>query len=258
MSEFVKLNIENNIATITIDRPPVNPLNSEVFSKLGEVFDDLNYHDDVRVIIVTGGGEKAFIAGADINEMASHNIVGIEKMNTISRNLFNKIEQCTKPVIAAINGLALGGGLELALACDFRVASKKAKFAFPETGLGIIPGGGGTQRLQKIAGIAVTKELILLGDFIDAEKAFEFGILNRVVEHEEVMSEAKAIAEKLLTKPPFATQMAKLAINVGSDTDIHSGLIVEAMSFGNTFATEDRKEGLDAFFEKRKPEFKGR
>lgn len=256
--EPVKLSIDNYIATITIDRPPVNPLNSEVFQNLTQVINELDEDDNVRVVIITGGGDKAFVAGADINEMAHLDIVGINKMNKVSRTLFTTVEQCSKPVIAAINGLALGGGLELALACDFRVASKKATFAFPETGLGIIPGGGGTQRLQKIVGIGVTKEWVLLGDFISANEAFDAGLLNRLVEHDEVMQESKGIAEKLVSKPPFATQMAKLAINVGSDVDVQSGLVVEAMSFGNAFATEDRQEGLQAFIEKRKPNFQGR
>lgn len=258
MSEIVKLAIEGHIATITIDRPPVNPLNSAVFLKLSEYIDELDENDEVRVVIITGGGEKAFVAGADISEMANLDIVGINKMNKISRTLFTKVEQCTKPVIAAINGLALGGGFELALACDFRVASEKAKFAFPETGLGIIPGGGGTQRLQKIVGLGVAKELVLLGEMISAEKAYDLGLLHRVVEPANVMEEAKAIAEKLANTPPVAVQMAKLALNTGSDVDVHSGLIVEAACFGNAFATEDRQEGLNAFLEKRKPEFKGR
>lgn len=258
MSEVVKVSIENYIAVVTIDRPPVNPLNSEVFLTLSRQIDELESNDDVRVIILTGAGEKAFVAGADIQEMAHLDIVGINKMNKVSRTLFTKVEQCTKPVIAAINGLALGGGFELALACDFRVASEKAKFAFPETSLGIIPGGGGTQRLQKIVGLGVAKELVLLGDMIDAQKASDLGLLHRVVPHEETMEEANKIATKIAKTPPVAIQMAKLALNAANDVDTQSGLLMEAMCFGNAFATEDRAEGLNAFLEKRKPQFKGK
>ena len=258
MSEVVKVSIENYIAVVTIDRPPVNPLNSEVFLTLSRQIDELESNDDVRVIILTGAGEKALVAGADIQEMAHLDIVGINKMNKVSRTLFTKVEQCTKPVIAAINGLALGGGFELALACDFRVASEKAKFAFPETSLGIIPGGGGTQRLQKIVGLGVAKELVLLGDMIDAQKASDLGLLHRVVPHEETMEEANKIATKIAKTPPVAIQMAKLALNAANDVDTQSGLLMEAMCFGNAFATEDRAEGLNAFLEKRKPQFKGK
>lgn len=258
MSEVVKVSIENYIAVVTIDRPPVNPLNSEVFLTLSRQIDELESNDEVRVIILTGAGEKAFVAGADIQEMAHLDIVGINKMNKVSRTLFTKVEQCTKPFIAAINGLALGGGFELALACDFRVASEKAKFAFPETSLGIIPGGGGTQRLQKIVGLGVAKELVLLGDMIDAQKASNLGLLHRVVPHEETMEEAHKIATKIAKTPPVAIQMAKLALNAASDVDTQSGLLMEAMCFGNAFATEDRAEGLNAFLEKRKPQFKGK
>lgn len=258
MSEAVKVQIENYVATITIDRPPVNPLNTAVFQTLSNVMDEMDANDDVRVVVITGGGDKAFIAGADITEMADLDIVGINKMNKVSRTLFTKIEQCTKPVIAAINGLALGGGLELALACDLRISSEKAKFAFPETGLGIIPGGGGTQRLQKMVGLGVAKELVLLGDMINAERAHALHIVNEVVEHDKVMERSLELAQKLAKMPPVAIQMAKLALNTGSDTDVTSGLIVEAACFGNAFATEDRKEGLTAFLEKRKPNFKGK
>ncbi|WP_374966934.1 enoyl-CoA hydratase/isomerase family protein [Lysinibacillus sp. RS5] len=250
--------VENNIATITINRPPVNPLNTQVFNELSDVFSKLDEEDDVRAIVLTGSGEKAFVAGADISEMAGLDLVGINKMNKVSRSVFTQIENSTKPVIAALNGMALGGGLELALVCDLRISTEKAKFAFPEVGLGIIPGGGGTQRLPKIVGQGIAKELLYFGEMFDAVRALELGIVNKVVPAEEVIPVAKEWAKKLAQKPPVALQMVKQAVNAGSNTDIDSGLIIEAACFGNAFSTEDRKEGLNAFVEKRKPVYTGR
>lgn len=256
--KFLLVEVENNVATITINRPPVNPLNTQVFNELSDVFSNLDEADDVRAIVLTGSGEKAFVAGADISEMAGLDLVGINKMNKVSRAVFTQIENSTKPVIAAINGMALGGGLELALVCDLRISNEKAKFAFPEVGLGIIPGGGGTQRLPKIVGQGIAKELLYFGDMFDAVRALELGIVNKVVPAEEVLPVAKEWAKKLAQKPPVALQMLKQAVNAGSNTDIESGLIIEAACFGNAFSTEDRKEGLNAFVEKRKPVYTGR
>lgn len=256
--EFLLCEIENRIAIVTINRPPVNPLNTQVFNELSSIFDELEADDEVRVIILTGNGEKAFVAGADINEMAGLDLVGVSKMNKVSRLVFSKIEHTTKPVIAAINGLALGGGFELALACDLRISSDRARFAFPEVGLGIIPGGGGTQRLQKIVGQGVAKELLYFGDMFDAERALDLHIVNKVVPAEKLLETAKDWAHKLAQKPPVALQMVKTAVNVGSNTDLESGLIIESTCFGNAFSTEDRREGLQAFVEKRKPVYVGR
>ncbi|KAA9028511.1 enoyl-CoA hydratase/isomerase family protein [Niallia endozanthoxylica] len=256
--EFLLCEIENKVAVVTINRPPVNPLNTRVFQELSQIFDALEANEEVRTIVLTGSGQKAFVAGADINEMAGLDVVGVNKMNSVSRNVFIKIENSNKPVIAAINGLALGGGLELALACDLRICSDRAKFAFPETGLGIIPGGGGTQRLQKIVGQGLAKELIYFGDMFSAERAQELHIVNKVVSVEEVVQTAIEWAEKLAQKPPVALQMAKVAINNGSDTDLETGLILESACFATAFATDDRKEGLQAFIEKREPVYVGR
>lgn len=256
--EFLLCDIENRVAVVTINRPPVNPLNTQVFNELSSLFDELEANDDVRAIILTGSGRKAFVAGADINEMAALDLVGINKMNKTSRMVFTKIENITKPVIAAVNGLALGGGFELALACDLRISSDQAKFSFPEVGLGIIPGGGGTQRLQKIVGQGVAKELLYFGDMFDAQRALDLRIVNKVVPAEELFEAAKEWAYKLAQKPPVALQMLKTAVNVGSNTDLESGLMMESTCFGNAFATEDRKEGLQAFVEKRKPVYSGR
>ncbi len=257
-NQFLLCEIENRVAIVTINRPPVNPLNTEVFHELANLFGELEVNDEVRVIVLTGSGEKAFVAGADINEMASLDLVGINQMNKTSRAVFSKIENLSKPVIAALNGLALGGGLELALACDLRISSSKAKFAFPEVGLGIIPGGGGTQRLQRIVGQGVAKELLYFGEMFDAYRALELGIVNKVVPVEELLDTAKEWAEKLAQKPPVALQMVKLAVNTGGNTDMESGLIIETTCFANAFSTEDRKEGMQAFVEKRKPVFAGK
>lgn len=256
--EYLICEIHDKVAVVTINRPPVNPLNTRVFNELSNLFGELEADNQVRAIVLTGSGEKAFVAGADINEMADLDLVGINKMNKISRELFSKIENLDKPVIAALNGLALGGGLELALACDLRISSEKAKFAFPEVGLGIIPGGGGTQRLQKIVGQGVAKELLYFGEMFDANRALELNLVNKVVPAEEVLPIAKEWARKLAQKPPVALQMVKLAVNTGGNTDLESGLIIESTCFGNAFSTEDRKEGLTAFVEKRKPVYVGK
>ncbi|GAB3053260.1 enoyl-CoA hydratase/isomerase family protein [Virgibacillus ainsalahensis] len=250
--------INNNLAIVTINNPPVNPLNSQVFKELDQLIDELEDNEEVKAIILTGSGEKAFVAGADVKEMASKDLVGVNQMNKKSRAVFSKIENVTKPVIAAINGLALGGGFELALACDLRISSDKAKFAFPEVGLGIIPGGGGTQRLQKIVGQGIAKELIYFGDMLDSAKALEFQLVNKVVGHEKLLDEAIEWAQKLVEKPSVALQMAKLAINNGSNVDIESGLTIETSAFATAFSSKDGKEGITAFTEKRKPEFIGK
>ncbi len=250
--------IDKNIAIVTINRPPVNPLNSDVFKELTQLIDELEDNEEVKAIIITGSGEKAFVAGADVKEMATKNIVSLNRMNKKSRETFTKIENVTKPVIAAINGLALGGGFELALACDIRISSDRAKFGFPEVGLGIIPGAGGTQRLQKMVGQGIAKELIYFGDMIEAKRAEELHLVNKVVEHENLLDEAITAAQKLAKKPVVALQMAKLAINSGSNVDIESGLSLETTAFATAFSSEDAQEGLTAFTEKRKPEFIGR
>lgn len=256
--QYLLVDIENKTAVVTINRPPVNALNAQVFKELGQVIDELDVNPDVNVIVLTGSGEKAFVAGADINEMADANLVTVVNNNKVSRSVFTKIENSTKPIIAALNGLALGGGLELALSCDLRISSDKAKFSFPEVGLGIIPGGGGTQRLQKIIGQGRAKELLYFGDMFDAAQALDWGIVNKVVPAEELLSSAIEWADKLAKKPPVALQMVKLAVNTGSNTDVESGLIIETTCFNTSFATEDAKEGLIAFVEKRKPVYIGK
>lgn len=256
--EFLTCEIENKVALITINRPPVNPLNSQVFHELGHIVSNLEENKNVRVIVITGYGTKAFVAGADVKEVASKDLVGINLMNKKSRAIFSLIENVSKPVIAAINGVALGGGFELALACDLRIASEHAKFSFPETGLGIIPGGGGTQRLQRIVGQGIAKELIYFGGMIDAKRALELHLVNRVVPQEELIDEALKWATKLTEKPAVALAMAKSSINHGGYVDLESGLTIEMANFATAFASEDAKEGISAFTEKRKPVFVGK
>lgn len=255
--DFLQCEIENNIAVVTINRPPLNPLNTTVFNELGSLMNELDLDPDVKVVIITGSGEKAFVAGADLHQMMNLSNVGIMEMNKISRTVFSQIENLSKPVIAAINGLALGGGLELALVCDFRISSEKAKFAFPEVGLGIIPGGGGTQRLQRIVGQGVAKELLYFGEMFNVEKAFDIHLVHKVVPADEVLQTAKEWAGKLAEKPIMALRMIKTAVNTGANVDIESGLTIESACFSNAFATEDRKEGMQAFVEKRKPVYTG-
>lgn len=255
---YLQCAVEDGIAVVTINRPPVNPLNKQIFNELIHLMGRLDENLQVRVIILTGQGEKAFVAGADIHEIAAQDLVGIMEMNKRSRLAFSAVENVSKPVIAAINGVALGGGLELALACDLRICSDRAKFAFPEIGLGIIPGGGGTQRLQKIVGQGIAKELLYFGEMIDAERALELHLVNKVVPADELLPAAKEWARKLAEKPPIALRVLKEAINAGSNTDLETGLTLETACFGNAFVTEDRKEGLQAFMEKRTPVYQGK
>lgn len=256
--KYLICEIENHVALVTLNRPPVNALNSEVFTELATLIDALDENEEVRAIVLTGSGEKAFIAGADVKEMATQDLIGLGLMNKKSRTLFSKIENANKPVIAAINGLALGGGLELALACDLRICSEQARFSFPEIGLGIIPGGGGTQRLQKVVGQGIAKELIFFGDMIDANRALELQIVNKVVPRDKLLEEALEWAHKLAKKPAIALQMAKLAINYGKNVDTESGLIMETTAFSTAFSSKDAKEGLTAFMDKRKPQYIGK
>ncbi|WP_413379912.1 enoyl-CoA hydratase-related protein [Alkalihalobacillus sp. 1P02AB] len=256
--EYLICEIEQSVATVFINRPPLNPLNSQVFLELTTMFVELEQKEEVKAIVLTGSGDKAFVAGADIHQMLSLDGVGMLEMSAVSRAAYSQVEKSSKPVIAAINGLALGGGLELILACDLRIASSKAKFAFPEVGLGIIPGGGGTQRLQRIVGQGTAKELLYFGDMFDAKKAEQIQLINKVVEPYEVLKEAQKWAGKLAQKPAVAMRMLKTAVNSGADVDLEAGLTIEGMCFQTAFATEDRKEGMTAFVEKRKPIYMGK
>lgn len=250
---------EDGIGIITVNRPKeFNAQNSEMLAELTALLTDIEADDEVRVIIITGSGDKAFIAGSDVKEMLPETSITIRKFHAANRLLLEKLEKLPKPVIAAINGFALGGGCELAMSCDLRIAAENARLGQPEINLGIIPGAGGTQRLTRLVGMARAKELIYTGDLIDAKTAFNIGLVNKVVPQNDLMSEAKVLAQKLLTKSSVALSLAKSAINGGWQTTLSSGLDLEMQCFALCFATEDQKEGMSAFIEKRKPHFKGR
>ncbi|WP_031314136.1 short-chain-enoyl-CoA hydratase [Caldanaerobacter subterraneus] len=255
----IEVKIEKGIATITINRPKaLNALNTETLEELENVLEVLQNDDEVKVIVITGAGEKAFVAGADISEMKDMSVFEAKKFAELGQKVFRKIELMKKPVIAAVNGYALGGGCELALACDIRIASRNAKFGQPEVGLGIIPGFGGTQRLPRIVGVSKAKELIYTGDMIDAEEALRIGLISKVVEQDKLLEEAYGIAKKIMSKGLVAVSLAKEAINKSLEVDIDSGMEYEANAFAMCFGTQDQKEGMVAFLEKRAPKFEGR
>ncbi|MDI3519423.1 MAG: enoyl-CoA hydratase [Caldanaerobacter sp.] len=255
----IEVKIEKGIATITINRPKaLNALNTETLEELKNVLEVLQNDDGVKVIVITGAGEKAFVAGADISEMKDMSVFEAKKFAELGQKVFRKIELMKKPVIAAVNGYALGGGCELALACDIRIASRNAKFGQPEVGLGIIPGFGGTQRLPRIVGVSKAKELIYTGDMIDAEEALRIGLISKVVEQDKLLEEAYGIAKKIMSKGLVAVSLAKEAINKSLEVDIDSGMEYEANAFAMCFGTQDQKEGMAAFLEKRAPKFEGR
>lgn len=258
--EFKNLTFEKDgkIAIVTINRPKaLNALNTETFVEIGNVVDEISKDNEILVVIVTGAG-RAFIAGADITEMKDMNTEGGRGFGMLGNEVLRKLENLEKPVIAAVNGFALGGGCELSMACDIRIASSKAKFGQPEVGLGITPGDGGTQRLPRIVGTGMAKELIYTAKMIDAKEAYRIGLVNKVVEPDDLMKEAKDLANSIAANAPIAVKMCKAAINKGMQCDIDTGLSYESAVFGLCFATEDQKEGMTAFVEKRDKSFKNR
>lgn len=259
MSEtFVKYRKEGAAAIITIDRPAaLNALNPEVLSQLGAMLKEAWADDEVKGVILTGAGGKAFVAGADIGTMRNLPPSKAVEFGELGLATLQLIEDMPKPVIAAINGFALGGGLELALACDMIYATPKSKLGQPEVKLGIIPGFGGTQRLTRLIGRNRAKELIYTGDMIDAAKAYEYGIVQQVVEEEQLIDFCKQVIDRISAVGPLAVAQAKRAINKGSDLALDAGLAMEKLAFMSLFNTHDQKEGMSAFLEKRKPQFKG-
>lgn len=256
--EKIIIQKENHIATVTINEPDkLNALNTQILSELDSAFDLLAADTDIRVIIITGA-DRSFVAGANIREMAGMNYEEAKVFGAKGSAIFRKIETCPKPVIAAVNGFALGGGCELALACDIRIASEKAKFGQPEVGLGITPGFSGTQRLARLVGFAKAKELIFTGKVITATEALETGLANQVVAPESLMDEVKAMAEAIAKQAPIAVQKSKEAINNGWDLPIDEGIDLEVELFARCFETEDQKNGMNAFLKKEKTEFKGK
>ncbi len=251
--EYKNLIVEvaDKICTVKINRPQaMNALNTEVLADLDTAFGDIEKNDDIAVVILTGEG-RAFVAGADISQMSTMNAAEGKAFGVYGAYVFRKIENLGKPVIAAINGFALGGGCELAMSCDIRIAASKAKIGQPETGLGITPGFSGTQRLPRLVGEGKAKELIYTAKAITAEEACRIGLVNKVVEPEDLMKEALAMAGTISKNAPLAVKYSKEAINRGVQTDIDTAIAIENNLFGLCFATEDQKEGMKAFFEKR-------
>lgn len=247
---------ENHIAIVTINRPKaLNALNTETLKELNQVVEEITIDDNIYVVLITGSGEKAFIAGADITEMKDMNVIKARKFSMLGNNIFRKLEAMEKPVIAVLNGFTLGGGLELAMACDIRIASARSKFGQPEVGLGITPGFGGTQRLARLVGMGVAKELLYTGRIIDANEAFRIGLINKVVEPEKLLEEAMNLARIIASNAPVAVKLAKSAVNRGIQMDIDTAIMYEAEAFGECFSTEDQKEGMLAFIEKRDKKF---
>ncbi len=256
--ENVLIEKRGRIAIVTVNRPDkLNALNIATRNDILAAFEQLEHDDEVRVVIITGAGEKAFIAGADINEFAGMTAI---KQRTVmkGRRAFDSVEDFPKPVIAMINGFALGGGCELALSCDIRIASSKAKLGQPEIKLGIIPGGGGTQRLTRLIGEGKAMELILTGDMISAEEAEQLGLVNHVFAPEELESKTMELANKIADMSPIALAMAKAAVKNAARLDLRAGLEAEVDLFALCFSSEDKEEGVRAFIEKRKPEFRGK
>ena len=250
---------KDNIGVLTINRPEkMNALSNELIEELSQFLDDVQNDEELRVLVITGAGEKAFVAGADIQELVDRDALLGRKVSRTRQEIFSRIENLPIPVIAAVNGYALGGGLELALACSIRICSEQAQFGAPEVKLGIIPGDGGTQRLPRLVGLGRAMEMILTGDFIDAQEAYRIGLVNQVTSHDELMEKAMDLAKKIAKRPPLAVRYAKEAVNRSQEGDTISGYALESYLHALTCTTEDKKEGVQAFLEKRKGTFKGK
>jgi enoyl-CoA hydratase len=260
MSDYKNLlfEVKEGIAFVTVNRPDaLNALNTEVLKDLHDAFTRVNAESEIEIAILTGAG-KAFVAGADIAQMSKLNTVEGRDMTIKGQKVMELIENIDKPVIAAVNGFALGGGNELAMACDIRIASEKAKFGQPEVNLGIIPGFGGTQRLPRLVGKGMAKYLIYSAKMIDAQEALRIGLEEQVVPAEQLLAEAESLAKLIQSKSPIGVKMAKISINTGVNLDLISGVAFEAEAYVSTFGSEDRKEGMQAFLEKRPAEFKNK
>ena len=258
MPDLVKVEMEDRLAIVTINRPDArNALNSIVLRELAMTFEHVSMAQDIGAIILTGAGDKAFVAGADIKEMANLSGLEMRGFSEIGRRLGDAMAACNKPIIAAINGYALGGGCELALACDVRIASDQAKIGQPEVNIGIIPGFGGSQRLPRLVGPGWAAEMIFTGDAIDATTAERIGLVNRVVPADRLLDEAKALARRILEKSPAAIALAKACLRAAQEMPLSAGLDFETAAFGVVGSTQDKAEGMKAFIEKRKPAWTG-
>ena len=257
--ENILFKVENDVAVITFNRPKsLNVMDMATTLELKNVINECKEDEGIRAVILTGAGDKAFVAGADVTELKDKNPSGVMKFLELGHSILRLIETMDKPVVAAVNGFALGGGMEIAMACDIRFASDKARFGQPEVLLGFIPGWGGTQRLTRLVGIGRAKELIMTGEQITAQRAYEIGLVNRIFPAERLMDEAMKFTQKLTKMPPFAIKMAKYAINYGYDLALDNARNLEIQCVSQCFSTQDLKEGLAAFLEKRKPNFMGR
>jgi enoyl-CoA hydratase len=257
--ENILVEREGAVATVTVNRPKVlNALSTQTLDELRRAILALKYDDGIRVVIVTGAGDKSFIAGADINELSQQTPIGGRELALRGQHVFDLVENMGKPVIAAINGYALGGGCELAMACTIRIAADTAKLGQPEINLGIIPGYGGSQRLSRLVGRGRALELLLTGDQITAAEAYRLGLVNRVVTGANLMGEARKLAQALAAKAPIAVRYIIDAVNKGLQMPLPEAQVFEATLFGLVAATEDMREGTKAFLEKRKAEFKGK
>src|SRR5918993_4528428 len=253
----IRVDVTESIATLTFDRPAVkNALNLDTVNECHRALDDLAQRDDCGVLIITGSGETSFVSGADINDIRARTLN--DGLAAINSSLFAKFEKFPRPVIAAINGFALGGGCELALACDIRICADTAKFGQPEVGLGIIPGAGATQRLPRTVGLSWAKYLVLTGEIIDAKQALEIGLVTAVVPASQLQTRARELAKKVLRQGPLAARLAKLALNASGRVDMDSGLLIETLAQAICYDSDDKREGATAFLEKRKPKFTGR
>ncbi len=257
MEDQLLLDISDSIATLTVNRPKVmNALSVDVLNALKKNVIELDADDRVRVIIITGAGEKAFIAGGDISAMRDFGPMQGRESALFAQDVLNTIERCRKPVIAAVNGYALGGGCELSMACDLRVASENARFGQPEVNIGIIPGWGGSQRLPRLIGKGRALEMMLTGEMIDAQEAWRIGLVNKVFPQNELMEQTRALAAKIAKRSLVVTRLSKEAVHHGMELDLGRAQELEADLFGLCFSTHDQKEGMEAFLEKRSPQFK--
>lgn len=255
--DYINFSIDDRIALVMMDRPPVNALNRKIRKEIDEVFEELNAISEIGAVIITSKLEKVFMAGADLEMMIKTNSVEARELSTSLHTVLSKIEKSDKVVIAAVNGPALGGGSEIALACDIRVIDESAIIGLPEVSLGLLPGGGGTQRLARLVGIGKAKELILTGDPVNADEAKRIGLAERIAPKGEAVAEAKRLAKRILLRGPIAVVNAKKAINESMDMVFEDGLKRETELFSALFETQDMKEGVKAFLEKRKPNFSG-
>jgi len=253
----IKVDIDESIATLTIDRPEIrNALNRETVDEALHALSALAVNDDAGVLIVTGAGESSFVSGSDIGDIRTR--TRTEGLAAIASSLCTAVERFPRPTIAAINGYALGGGCELALACDIRVASESAKFGQPELALGIIPAAGGTQRLPRVVGLGWAKHLVLTGEIVDAKQALAIGLVTIVTPVGQLQVRARELAKKILRQGPLAARLAKVALNASSRVDLDSGLLIETLAQAICYESEDKQEGTTAFLEKRKPKFTGK